>query len=247
MPIDSNIPLQVQVPQPQNPLDSYGKILQLKQLLASRQLNQQIGNLKLQEAQQGIADEQSLRSLFGNTPNPTPQQIYGTIGPTKGAAVVKSLNDNETAALTRRKTALENAFKQAEFIGQQLGGVKDQPSYDAALANLKAQGLDTSQMTPQFDQGTVQGYIDKGTSIKDRLSAEHDNVMEGFRKTEVGNDTSRLNAQLPGLNADSAQKVRANDASVLAAAASQGPDAFQAALAALPYGRAKPFEGLAKP
>lgn len=243
MPIDGNIPLAVQVPQAQNPLNEYGKIIQLKQLLQNGQIN----DLQLEQARRAMADEDAARQLFSGDTAPTAQQIYARVGPTRGAAIIKGLNEQQTAGLARRKAALENDFKTTEFIGQQLGGVTDQPSYDAALSTLKANGIDTSNMSAQYNPATVQGYIAKGTSIKDRITQEHNKVMEGLRRDEVGVQQQRWNAEQPGVVAGSDAKVRANDASMLAAAAQQGPQALQAALGALPYARAKAFEGLTKP
>ncbi len=55
------------------------------------------------------------------------------------------------------------------LVGQILGGVKDQASYDAARQTAIQNGLDVSNMQPQYDPAFVAGKLKEAMSIKEQL------------------------------------------------------------------------------
>src|SRR6185312_4018436 len=96
MPIDPNIILAGSAPvQIQGPLDSYQKLLALKNAQQSNALNaQQIQGAQLanQGAQRDMADIQALRGLYANGQQPTNEQLMGA-SPTRAPAIIKARLD----------------------------------------------------------------------------------------------------------------------------------------------------------
>ena len=163
MPIDPSIPLQVRPPAQRR---------SMLELLAQQRQNEMQG-LQLQQARQQVSDQQAIRDAMRQTGGDVEAalpQIMQT-SPQMGMSLQKSLQE-------LKKTRLEHDLKAAEFIGQNLAGVRDQASYDAARQSIAAAGLPVDKMPPQFDPNAVQGYIQKGMSIKDNLEAQHRQITD---------------------------------------------------------------------
>ena len=218
MAIDPSIALQLRPIQHTDPLESFSKLLALKNMQQQGLMGAESlkgAQLSNQVAQRGINEDQQIKDALaktgGNFQAALPSIIQAS--PTKGLEFQKNLMGAQKLKLETTKMQLEHDMKTTEFTGQQLAAVKDQDGYQGALDTLKAAGVDTSRMPPQFDPNTVQGYIQKGMSIKDRLQQEHQKVLEGLRGREVATTEAtqaRLqtesDARLPGVKAESVLK-----------------------------------------
>ncbi len=218
MAIDPSIALQVRTAQVADPLEGYGRVLSLKNMLQAGQMNQQqLEQSRMQTAQmQRAADEeQAVRGAFQAAGGDARKALPGVMAasPKTGLAIAKQLSEQEKTGLEFKKLRLEHDAKAAEYIGQQLGGVRDQASYDMARERIAAAGLPVDQMPPMFAPQLVDGYVQKGLSIKDRLDQERQQLDLKLRQgaEERANRQDQRNAtlfdvQLPGMRADATLK-----------------------------------------
>ena len=154
--------------QQETPWDAAAKFGQLRALAQMAQLRQaevQNQQLQAQRMQQDLQNEAAVRQLFQGPTEPTSQQIFAAGGPKYGAEVNKGILDMHKSRADMQKAQLDHAQKEAEFIGQTLGDAKDDATYQPALAQLRAAGVDTSRMPANYDKPTVDGYIQKGQTI----------------------------------------------------------------------------------
>jgi len=218
MAIDPSIALQVRTARVQDPLEGYGRVLSLKNMLQAGQMNQQqLEQSRMQTAQmQRAADEeQAVRGAFRAAGGDMRKALPGVMSasPKAGMAMAKQLSEQEKAGLEFKKLRLEHDAKAAEYIGQQLGGVRDQASYDMARERIAAAGLPVDQMPPMFSPQLVDGYIQKGLSIKDRIDQEWKqldfNLRKGAEERASRQDqraATLFDVQLPGMRADATLK-----------------------------------------
>ena len=177
--------------QQETPWDAAAKFGQLRALAQMAQLRQaevQNQQLQAQRMQQDLQNEAAVRQLFQGPQEPTSQQIFAAGGPKYGAEVNKGILDMHKSRADMQKAQLDHAQKEAEFIGQTLGDAKDDATYQPALAQLRAAGVDTSRMPANYDKPIVDGYITKGQTIiqqieQRRLQNEEDRKAQLFGPT----------------------------------------------------------------
>jgi hypothetical protein len=143
MPLDTSIPLQArfapinyEIPQPINTLMSAMKIKQLGQ-------ENELNALKTQEYERARAEEEGLRNYLSggrdmpaaDLSSPDTRTNLLRFGKT-GAAYAKSLTEQETAALTQKKTAFEVQKAKQEFVAQAQRDTSQNPS-DANITAYK--------------------------------------------------------------------------------------------------------------
>lgn len=184
MALDPSIALQVKPLQIPDPLESYGKALQLKNLmnqnaafgqqqqLAAEQLHG--AQLENQVRQQGVTDDAAARKLFAQ-PGGMPQdsQILSTLGPVHGAAVVKSLREADKARVDLQESKGKVAAQEADYAGSLAAGVKAAGnSPDAlmiAIQHAHANGYEQqAQQLQQLLLPENQGHIG---AVMDRIIA----------------------------------------------------------------------------
>jgi hypothetical protein len=113
----------------------------------------------------------------------------------QGMALNKTLADQRQAEALAKKTQLEHTIKLTGFAGQMLATSRDQPSYDQARAQMRANGIDISHLPPQFDPRQVSDLIQQGMSIKEQREQEW-KAME----YTTPNANARLSAQTSTAN-----------------------------------------------
>jgi len=135
MPLDPNIILAGSAPvQIQGPLDSYSKLLALKNAQQSNALNaQQIQGAQLanQRGQQDMADIQALRGLYANGQQPTNEQLMAA-APTKAPAIIKARLDVAEAKAKLQSSADTHAAAAKDYIGSTAYAIQ-QSGYDPAV------------------------------------------------------------------------------------------------------------------
>jgi hypothetical protein len=196
MAIDSSIAMGVKPPQIESPMNALAKVLQIR----DAQQGQQLNAMKMDEYQRGIASQNSLRQLLGGmgTDHQANQQKLLQGGYMKEA---QDYGKNQ-AEILKDQTAAEKdkiavAMQKLALGSQLLGSVRDQASYDQALATAQANGLDVSRMQPNYDPAFVAAKRQEGKTMKEQI--------EEYWK-QKGYDTPDANAVL------SAQTSRANNA-----------------------------------
>src|SRR6187399_2756062 len=132
-------PLQIQ-----NPLEQFAKVQTLRNLMQEQQSGQlglQTQQLKLDEAQRGIADEQSLRDLLIKNPNAGAAEVIGAGGPVRGMAWLKSQQEAEKARLDRLTQANTLNVNNAKRRAQIAAGVTDLESAKKAAWQAANEGV----------------------------------------------------------------------------------------------------------
>jgi hypothetical protein len=143
MPLDTSIPLQArfapinyEIPQPINTLMSAMKIKQLGQ-------QNELDALKMQEYERARTEEEGLRNYLSggrdmaaaDLSSPDTRTNLLRFGKT-GAAYAKSLTEQETAALTQKKTQFEVQKARKDFVAQAQRDTSQNPS-DANITAYK--------------------------------------------------------------------------------------------------------------
>jgi hypothetical protein len=246
MAIDPSISLGVRPPviqplQIQNPLEQYGKILSLRNLMTEQQSGQlglQAQQLKMQEAQKQIQEEDAVRKLYAQNPTPTDAELVSTIGPVRAAALIKAKSEQYQQQL---KTNQEKAAR----LGQIAGSAVDSPSYQNAIMTAVSENLipaDHGRQLSALDWNDPKTQAQVKQFQQQAMTAvqQHDALIADAKAKQ---DAAESAAKLPGVQADAAQKLRLQNANILAAAAARGPEALNAAIALLPAEQQTPFLG----
>jgi hypothetical protein len=189
MPIDPSIALSIRPPQVENPLQTIGQVASLRNIgqqsaLQAEQLK--AAHLENQQRDDQLSATHALNQAFTNATTVDPETQIPTIDHQK---VIRSLSQSGQgsqipaymahAADVRKKVAdtakteLENNKAQASFISQNMNAVNDLPTYLSAKASLKAAGIDTSKMAPDYDPAIVEQYKAKGKATSEYFGQQH--------------------------------------------------------------------------
>jgi hypothetical protein len=209
MAIDPRIALGVNPPviaplQLRSPIEQLGKMLSLRNLMQENQageLGLQQKQLAMQEAQKGIAQEQSLQDLFARNPTPGTAEVFGAGGTVRGGAVLKTLADQrkaETDRLTQVNTLnVANAKRRAQIAS----GVTDLETAKKAIwqtANEQAFHFDPVK-NAQIARDTFQHLMDNGY-IPEEWKAHAQESMDYAARTELADklaEEARKEAKAP--------------------------------------------------
>ncbi len=228
MALDPSIALGVKPLQIPDPMESYGKALQLKNLLVQQQAHAQqlqLGAEQLkgiqqenQVRQQGMTDDAAARKLFAQPGGmPEDSQILSTLGPTHGGAVLKSLREADKFKVDLQESKGKVAALEADYAGSLAAGVKAAGNSPDALqiAIQHAHAAGYEQQAQQMQQLLLpenQGHIG---AVMDRLIAGSPKQVElntaartaQARADTAANSKDRLTAELPGIVAGNTIKT----------------------------------------
>lgn len=163
MPIDPSIPLSVRAPQI-DIMGDYARFLGLQQqrdasaaLAEQRRALADQRRLQIDAAEREQQEAERLRTLFSGEKAPTPAQIYGVVGPERGAQIVEALSAVQDKDLKRFKDS-------RELFGTVIAGLKALPeslraeTYDTVVQEFAGRGwLDASQVQP-YSPGVLEQY-----------------------------------------------------------------------------------------
>ena len=139
--------------------------------------------MKAQQDQQGMADDNALRSAYqqsGGDNNALLKILQGGGRYKAAQAVQKSMSEQAKAAAdlaasgaTTDKTKMETTIKRLEHGASILSTATDDQTYAIALQTLESvfPGA-TKEMPPQFDPQVVASKLASGQTIKDKLAAQ---------------------------------------------------------------------------
>jgi hypothetical protein len=173
--LDTSIIGQDIAPKFEDPQNMLLKRLQLQNMQQEYQSNA----LKAQQGQADYADQNALRQLIGagtaNANTPEGRAAMVKAGGIKNAdAYFKSNADLGKTNADAEKIQLENHVKKFELMGQLMGGVSDQSSYDlmrAQAAKIPQLADLAPNMPPVYDPARIkQGYA-QAMSVKDSMAA----------------------------------------------------------------------------
>jgi hypothetical protein len=156
MAIDPGISLGIKSPQVTDPLETYGKVLQIQ----GAQQQQQAGALQLQQQQRDMASDEAGRKLFASG-DPTDNQIMSTYGPTRGAAILKNRMEAHKLGTDIQETKAKIASAEQDYAGS-MG------------AMIKASGNDPRVAELAFKHAEQLGYGDLVNPIRQQLQQNPD-------------------------------------------------------------------------
>lgn len=212
MPIDPQIALQSQAP---NPLGILAKYQAVKQQQLQQQGTQQdldMGQLKLNQANQSAQDDTDQRAAYAAAVDPQTGKVdnsllistLGKLNPTLAAKTATSLNAQDQAA-QEAKAKLTQAQVQAaqahiDLKDKLLQGVNDQISYTNARNIALQNGVNPQEMPPQYDpqfvaQAHAQTLSQKAMLDQHLKDRESDRADQTQAETEDNNAALRDQAQ----------------------------------------------------
>lgn len=92
----------------------------------------------------------------------------------------------ESHESNQKKAKLEGAKQELELTSQLLGGVFDQASYDQARNEAQRQGLDVSQLPPDYRPELMKSLHGRTLTAKDRLDQEWKQLEHTLNKEKFG-------------------------------------------------------------
>lgn len=181
MALDPSIALGVKPLQIPDPMESYGKALQLKNLMVQQQAHAQqieLGAEQLKGAQQenqvrqqGITDDAAARKLFAQPGGmPEDSQILSTLGPAHGGAVLKSLREADKFKVDLQESKGKVAALEADYAGSLAAGVKaagnSPDALHLAIQHARAAGYEQEakqmeQLLAPENQGHIGAVMDQ--------------------------------------------------------------------------------------
>lgn len=254
--------------QVENPMAAnlqYQQAQELKQRQAADQQEQQLDQLKIQQTQQAIQSQQGIQRAWQESGGNMDQMLqlapkYGAT-PNDMVALQQHVLATKQAVQKLGSDELELHDKKADVAAGHLNALLQQPEDQAAQQwaptiaglvkdedlkpeELKAAGLDPAQYP---GHQAVQQFMLGLNGYKQQIAQEQKNREVAAAELKAQAEAQSSGATVAEKNVETIQKQRALDAAALATAAKQGPAQLQTALEALPYGRAKVFEGVTDP
>lgn len=174
--IDSSIALRVAPSvQLESPVNQLARVMQLQGLQQQNQLAQ----MQMETQRRGAERQNRLASLLAGE-YATPEARESALmrggfmdeamkyGADRRANLKTDADIGKTRADTQ-KQELATAIEKVGFMGQLLGGVKDQASYDQARAVAQQNGLDVSGVPPQYDPTFVDQVRQRTMTVAQQL------------------------------------------------------------------------------
>lgn len=203
--IDASIPLGVRPFQMPDQVNSLAKVLQLQGM----QNEQQLGQMKMQEYQQGVQRKTRLQDLLAkpyDTPDARENALLtgGFIDEASKLGKDRRENLKLDAGIKKdtkdaEKIDFDMEIKRIEHVSSVLSTARDPASYDAARQVLARQFGDKvlANLPPQFDPNALQATIAQGQTLTQRLNDE--------RQRQQQAEAARHNRSTEGLTAQGQQ------------------------------------------
>lgn len=174
--LDPSIILGARQPQIESPVNNLARLLQVQGAQQANQLNQ----LKMDEYRSGVERKNKLASLLGGqyeTPEAMEDAVLrggyieeaGQLRKSRSDAAKAKADMGKTGAETE-KIQIANQREKLGLVGQLLNGVKDQATYDQARITAQQNGLDVSNMPPQYDPAMVAQKLQQALTVDQQLA-----------------------------------------------------------------------------
>jgi hypothetical protein len=242
-------------------------LLQEKQIQQQQsEQEQQLNQFKIQQAQQDQQSKQAIMKAW--------QEANGVVGPQMIQAAAKygaqpsDLTALQQHAVTMQKqvqdldtATLASHSAHTDLAAGHINSLLQQPDDQAAQQypqlmqsliqehDLNPDDLQKGGLDPSTYPGrqALQTFMLGLNGYKSQIATEQKNREVAAQELKAKSDAESAGATTAEKQTETTQKQRALDAAALTIAAKQGPGALQTALEALPYGRAKVFEGVTDP
>jgi len=175
--------------------------------IQDQQMQREVNSLKLNQLRQGIQDEQDVRNIARTTaPESLADAFYKGGYVKQGQEAQKFQTEQAKAQRDAHKAKLEAGIKQFEVMGQIMGGVNDQASYDVARQQAaQVFGADAVANIPAvYDPATVARNQQQAMTVKDRLEQQ-------YKAMQFTTPTANAKLQAETSSANNASSVAATD------------------------------------
>ena len=168
--------------------------------IQDQQMQRELGGYKLNQLRQASADDAAYRSVLASGGEDLPNKLLRAGLGKQAQEYQKFQADQQKAKLDSETGQLKNAGTKFDLIGQVLGGVTDQSSYEQGIKQLNGMGIPTPNAPPQYDPNVVKQFWQQALSAKEKQAAEtarrgQDVTMRGQDLTQGtalrGQDLSR--------------------------------------------------------
>lgn len=174
--LDPSIILQARQPQIESPMNALAQMMQVQGM----QQQNQLGQMKMDEARTAGERRNKLAALLQGkyeTPEAMEDAVLRGGYMDEAAQLRKSRSDALKAKADTGKTGAETEKIQIAtqreklgLVGQLLNGVKDQATYDQARVTAQQNGLDVSNMPPQYDPNMVAQKLQQALTVEEKLA-----------------------------------------------------------------------------
>lgn len=168
MPVDPRIPLQTRVAQFDSPLETYGKVAAIKDLIGRGRLQ----DVAVRQAEQQMADQNVYRSASqeaGGDLQRLRDLLMARGQPMQAMAVDKAISEQRKAGREASAADLKLAMERLDFVGRTLGTAQSEEEYLNGLRAVAGQGIDVSAFPQQWSPEVSAQISQKALSTKDRL------------------------------------------------------------------------------
>ena len=169
-----------------NPLEAYGKVLSLRNMMQQNQANQmtmKLNQMKLKQLEQDMQDGQTVRDILdkydGDVDRAKPE-ILSTLGE-RGSKFIQSVSQMNEAISKANLAQLNEMDKRFDLIGSAAGSVMGNPeTYPQVKAGLEQAGLLPKGMLPDVYPGDniIQQFIDSTIPVKDQIANRRQAAMD---------------------------------------------------------------------
>lgn len=203
MSLDPSISLQVQPVQIQNPLAQYAQVAAIQ----DAQTRNRLLDLSIQDKQREVGQAAALNDAYAKNLNPdgtvNQQGLVGSVAQAGyGSAIPgiqKSLSEAQAAQIAQQKARLEAAGAQLQTVGQVLGSVTDQASWDAARqwahTNLGPSSLDNAPAV--YDPAAIAKARQQALTVQQQLDQQNKAFDQQLQLSQFG-ETHRHNQATEG-------------------------------------------------
>lgn len=175
MPSDASIYSMIRTPQQELPLDVAGKAMQIRALMNQNALS----GIQQQQAGLQLDEQQKLRSVFANNPNPTIADVMAA-SPTAGMNYQKFQLDKQKTQTGIDKDQAAILASKALDARNTLAGVTDQNSYDQWRQYGAQKGYQVAvNAPPQFDPEWKNQHLMTADAFLQRIKPNYQAVNTG--------------------------------------------------------------------
>jgi hypothetical protein len=140
--------------------------------IQDQRMQRELGSMKLQQARQGMEDDQAMREIARSTAPGDLSGAYYKAGLVKPAQDAQKFQlDQQKSQREAQKAEIDAHLKQFELAGQIMNGVTDQASWDRARQETaRVFGPEkAAQMPAQYDPALIAQNRAKAMTVKDQL------------------------------------------------------------------------------
>jgi hypothetical protein len=217
MPLDPSIPLNVLAPKVKDPMESYGQVLEMRNVLQRGRMQDEL--MKKHQAQTAALEEKQTRlgavsELLSQKPDASDEEIYQR-GGVHAADLIKSRAEQRKLAMETQYKDVETRKAKAIRVGEILGPVNDAASFQNAVNQMVREKLLTQEEGQQelmnewgpALQARTKQEARTALSGKEQLDAHSKALADAIAKEEESRKAAKFPWELEATKSDAAGKA----------------------------------------